>query len=202
HATSRTASTALSLPDALPISAAPPRGGAPAQPRPGLTSDSGGVASGGTELVGLPQVRAAAEILAGVAVRTPLLTSGWSERLWLKPESLQPTGAFKLRGAYHAVARLPEPQRKAGVVTHSSGNHGQALAWAARSFEIPCVVVMPDVAPAHKIAAVRRLGAEVVLVPPAQRAERAASLAAERGLQPVPPFDHPDVIAGQGTVGL
>ena len=152
--------------------------------------------------MGLPQVRAAAEILAGVAVRTPLLTSGWSERLWLKPESLQPTGAFKLRGAYHAVARLPEPQRKAGVVTHSSGNHGQALAWAARAFGIPCVVVMPDVAPAHKIAAVRRLGAEVVLVPPAQRAERAASLAAERGLQPVPPFDHPDVIAGQGTVGL
>lgn len=153
-------------------------------------------------MVELPQVRAAAEVLAEVAVRPPLLPVNWSQRLWLKPESLQPTGAFKLRGAYHALARLPRQRRAAGVVTHSSGNHGLALAWAARAFEVPCVVVMPDLAPPHKIVAVRRLGAEVVLVPPAQRAERAAALASERGLQQVPPFDHPDVIAGQGTVGL
>lgn len=153
-------------------------------------------------LIGLAEIEAAAANVAGVAVRTPLLAGPWSDGLWLKPESLQPTGAFKLRGAYHAMARLPERQRAVGVVTHSSGNHGQALAYAARAFGAPCVVVMPEVAVAHKIEATRRLGAEVVLVPAAQRASRAAALVAERGLSPVPPFDHPDVIAGQGTVGL
>lgn len=153
-------------------------------------------------LVELAEVRAAARNLSGVAVRTALLPSPWSDRLWLKPESLQPTGAFKLRGAYHAVAQLPQARRAAGVVTHSSGNHGQALAYAARALGTACVVVMPQRAAAHKVEATRRLGAEVVLVPPAERASRAADLAAERGLSPIPPFDHPDVIAGQGTVGL
>jgi threonine dehydratase len=100
------------------------------------------------------------------------------------------------------VASLPAARRAAGVVTHSSGNHGQALAHAARAFGVPCVVVMPDVAPAVKVAAVRALGAETVLVPPAERAARAKQLVAERGLSLIPPYDHPDVIAGQGTVGL
>jgi threonine dehydratase len=122
--------------------------------------------------------------------------------LRLKPESLQPIGAFKVRGAYHAVACLPAGQRAAGVVTHSSGNHGQALAYAARAFGVPAVVVMPDVAPPVKIAATRALGAEIVLVPPAERLSRMRQLVAERGLSPIPPFDHRDVIAGQGTVGL
>ena len=156
----------------------------------------------GVELVELADVRAAAQSVAGVVVRTPLLPSPWSPQLWLKPENLQPTGAFKLRGATHAVARLPAGQRAAGVITHSSGNHGQALAYAARSYGVPCLVVMPDLAGRHKVEATRALGAEVVLVPPAQRQPRVAQLAAERGLAVIPPFDHPDVIAGQGTVGL
>jgi threonine dehydratase len=157
---------------------------------------------GGVELVELDEVRAAASNLAGVAVRTPLLPSPWSDRLWLKPESLQPTGSFKIRGATHTLAQLPVRRRSAGVVTHSSGNHGQAVAYAARLFGVPCVVVMPEVAVPHKVAAVRRLGAEVVLVPPPERTPRMEALAEERGLAPVPPFDHPDVIAGQGTIGL
>lgn len=153
-------------------------------------------------LVGMAEIRAAAANLAGVAVRTPLLPSPWSPRLWLKPENLQPTGAFKLRGAYHAVAQLPALVRAAGVVTHSSGNHGQAVAYAARQFSVPCVVVMPEQAGPHKIAATRDLGAEVVLVPATERVSRTEAIAAERGMTIVPPFDHPDVIAGQGTVGL
>jgi threonine dehydratase len=153
-------------------------------------------------LVGLAEIQVAAGNLSGVAVRTPLLASPWSERLWFKPECLQPTGAFKLRGAYHALLRLSPQRRAAGVVTHSSGNHGQALAYAARLLAVPCVVVMPELAAPHKVAATRRLGAEVILVAPAERQLVTATVAAERGLSPVPPFDHPDVIAGQGTVGL
>ena len=149
------------------------------------------------ELVELADIQHAADRIAGVVVRTPLLPSPWSDRLWLKPENLQPTGAFKLRGAYHAVAAGV----RGGVVTHSSGNHGQALAYAARAFGVPCVVVMPEQAVPHKIEAVRAQGADVVLVPAEQRASRAQRLA-EGGLALVPPYDHPDVIAGQGTVGL
>ncbi|MBX6356101.1 MAG: threonine/serine dehydratase [Micromonosporaceae bacterium] len=162
------------------------------------------------DLVGLDDIQAAAENIRGVAVRTPLLpwldgdrTLGRrSPGVLLKPENLQPTGAFKVRGARHAVACLPEARRAAGVVTHSSGNHGQALAYAARAFGVPCVVVMPDVAPPVKVAATRALGAEVVLVPPAERLARMQQLVASRGLSPIPPYDHRDVIAGQGTVGL
>jgi threonine dehydratase len=151
------------------------------------------------DLVSLDDVRAAAKNIKGVAVRTPLLP--WRD-IFLKPESLQPIGAFKIRGAYHAVACLPASRRAAGVVTHSSGNHAQALAYAARAFGVPCVVVMPDVAPPMKVAATRALGAEVVLVPPAERQSASVSLAAARGLSLIPPYDHRDVIAGQGTVGL
>lgn len=154
------------------------------------------------DLISLDDVRAAAKNIEGVAVRTPLLPWLGHDGLRLKPESLQPIGAFKVRGAYHAVACLPAGQRAAGVVTHSSGNHGQALAYAARAFGVPAVVVMPDVASPVKIAATRALGAEIVLVPPAERLSRMRQLVAERGLSPIPPFDHRDVIAGQGTIGL
>jgi threonine dehydratase len=156
----------------------------------------------GMDLVGLDEVRRAAREIAGAVVRTPLLPSPWAEDLWLKPESLQPTGAFKLRGASYALSRLPPERRAGGVVTHSSGNHGRALAYAARMFQVPCTVVMPDRAAPHKVDAIRALGAEVVLVPVAERLARAEALVAGRGLAMVPPFDHPDVIAGQGTVGL
>jgi threonine dehydratase len=157
------------------------------------------------ELVGIDQVRRAAGIVAGVAVRTPLLPQLWADAerpLWLKPESLQPVGSFKIRGAYHAIAALADDVRNRGVVTHSSGNHGQAVAFAAARFGVPAVVVIPNVAPAVKIDAVRRLGAEVVLVDGAERDDATAKLAAERNLTLIPPFDHPDVIAGQGTIAL
>jgi threonine dehydratase len=154
------------------------------------------------DLVTLTDVRAAAENVKGRVVRTPLLAAPWANQLWLKPESLQPIGAFKLRGAYHAVASLPADVRANGVVAHSSGNHAQALAYAARDFGIPCVIVMPDAALPAKIAATRLLGAEVVLVGATERLTEAASIAADRGMSLIPPFDHPHVIAGQGTVGL
>jgi threonine dehydratase len=154
------------------------------------------------QLISLDDVRAAARDIAGVAVRTPLLPTRWDEKLWLKPESLQPVGSFKLRGATNAVARLSDEQRARGVITHSSGNHGQALAYAARRAGAPCVVVIPDVAPPIKIAQVRALGAEVVLVPPPERLDVAQERAAKDGLALIPPYDHRDVIAGQGTVGL
>ncbi len=155
------------------------------------------------QLVSIEDIRAAAEGLAGVALRTPLVPAPWAgEDLWLKPESLQPIGSFKVRGGYHAVASLPEERRAAGVVAHSSGNHAQAVAYAARAFGVPCVVVMPDVAEPTKVAATEALGARVVLVPPERRAEAMADLAQREGYAVIPPFDHPDVIAGQGTVGL
>jgi len=165
------------------------------------------------DLVNLADVQAAAANVAGAAVRTPLLRAPWAEPggesatadaagLWIKPESLQPVGSFKIRGVYHAVASLPAARRVAGVITHSSGNHGRALAYVARAFGVPCVVVMPDVANKVKIDATAALGAEIVLVPPPERTDRARRLADERGLSLVPPFDHPDVIAGQGTIGL
>lgn len=157
------------------------------------------------ELVRIEQIEQAVDELAGVAVRTPLLPQLWADPdrpLWLKPENLQPIGAFKIRGAYHAIARLPAEVRARGVITHSSGNHGQALAYAAGRFGIAAVVVVPNVAPAIKVDAIRRLGAEVVLVDSAERSDAAEALAAERGLTLIPPFDHRDVIAGQGTVGV
>src|SRR5439155_16327028 len=120
----------------------------------------------GVRLVSLSDVQAAAASVAGLAVRTPLLRCG-SDELWVKPENLQPVGAFKVRGAAHALASLPPSVRARGVVTHSSGNHGQAVAYAARAWGVPAVVVMPDVALPAKIEATKALGAEVVLVPPA-----------------------------------
>jgi len=153
--------------------------------------------------VSIDEIRSAAAGLVGVTVHTPLVPAPWAGKdFFVKPESLQPIGSFKLRGGYHAIASLPGPRRAAGVVTHSSGNHAQAVAYSARAFGVPCVVVMPDVAEPAKVAATEALGARVVLVPPPRRVEATAELAEREGYAVIPPFDHPDVIAGQGTVGL
>ncbi|MEU4571524.1 threonine/serine dehydratase [Nonomuraea sp. NPDC023979] len=153
--------------------------------------------------VTIGDVVAARDRITGHVVRTPLLPAPWAPgELWLKAESLQPIGAFKLRGAVNAIARLRPETRAHGVVTHSSGNHGQAVAWAARAAGIPAVVVMPDSATAVKVAATRALGAEVVLVPSDRRELVADAVRAERGMTTIPPFDHADVIAGQGTLAL
>lgn len=145
-------------------------------------------------------IRAAAERIRGTAVRTPLVPCPWGDLdrpLWLKPENLQPIGAFKIRGARAAISAT-----MTGVVTHSSGNHGQAVAYVARMLGIPAVIIVPDTVPPVKLAAMQELGAELILVPPADRLIRAEEVAQQRGLTMIPPFDDPDVIAGQGTVGL
>jgi threonine dehydratase len=126
----------------------------------------------------------------------------WDLELFVKPESLQPVGSFKLRGATNAIARLHADRRERGVVTHSSGNHGQALAWAARAAGAPCTVVIPDGAPKIKVDAVRSFGADVVLVPPGARERTARELADRYGFTMIPPYDDRDIIAGQGTVGV
>jgi threonine dehydratase len=156
-------------------------------------------------LTSLDDIRAAADRLRNVIVRTPLLRCPWDagdSGLWLKPENLQPVGAFKLRGAYNAIALLGEEARKRGVVAYSSGNHAQAVAYAARELGVTAHVVMPDVSPRIKIEATRGYGAEVTLVPIGARESAAHRIVAERGALLVPPFDHPAVIAGQGTIGL
>ena len=159
--------------------------------------------------VSLEALRSAAKGLEGIAVRTPLLDApALSHRLGapvaLKCEHLQPIGAFKIRGAYTAVSRLSPESRARGVITYSSGNHGQAVAFAARLLGIRAVVVMPERAPAIKVEGVRRYGGEVVIAgnSSAERWERARALAEERGLAMVPPYESLDVIAGQGTCGL
>ena len=164
-----------------------------------------GVRPPGPTLVGIDDVRAAAARVSGQVVRTPLLPCPWADGarpLWLKPENLQPTGAFKMRGAFNAVGALDPTERARGVVTHSSGNHGRALAWAAGAFGAPVIVVIPETAPAMKVEGVRALGAEIVMVPPAERESRAVEIARDRGMVMIPPFEHAHVIAGQGTVGL
>ncbi|QGN45896.1 pyridoxal-phosphate dependent enzyme [Micromonospora sp. WMMC415] len=154
------------------------------------------------ELVSLDDVQVAAADIAGVVLRTPLLRTWWDADLWLKPESLQPVGSFKLRGATHAVARLTAAERARGVVTHSSGNHGLALAYAARTADVPCRIVVPEGAPAVKVDRIRALGVEVITVPPPRRGPEAERIAAETGAVLVPPFDDRRIIAGQGTIGL
>ncbi|MFE9426713.1 threonine/serine dehydratase [Kitasatospora sp. NPDC006697] len=157
-------------------------------------------------LVGLEELRAAQRRIAGVAVRTPLVPCPWADdgrrRLWLKPESLQPTGSFKIRGAYNRLAALTPEERARGVVAQSSGNHAQAVAYAARLLGIRAVIVMPDGSPGVKVATTRSYGAEVLMVAPEVRDEVPAELVREHGYVWVPPYDDPDIIAGQGTVGL
>jgi threonine dehydratase len=156
-------------------------------------------------LVGVDEIRQAAARLEGIAVRTPLVAYGPPDgRAYLKAESLQPIGAFKLRGAYVAIASLTADERRRGVITYSSGNHAQGVARAARLLGTRAVVVMPDDAPAIKRARVAADGAEIVVVGPAsdERQARAELIAAERGLAIIPPFDDDRIIAGQGTIGL
>jgi threonine dehydratase len=160
--------------------------------------------------VSLDSLRAAARVLEGVAVRTPLLDlpelgARLGAPVAFKCELLQPIGAFKIRGAYNAIARVAAEGGARGVVTQSSGNHGQAVAFAARRFGLRAVVVMPASTPAVKVEGVRRHGGEVVLAGATRSAEqglRAEAIARDEGLAMIPPFNHPDVIAGQGTCGL
>jgi threo-3-hydroxy-L-aspartate ammonia-lyase len=155
------------------------------------------------ELVTPAEISAAADRIRGVAVRTPLIPFP-GQRLLIKPESLQPTGAFKLRGAYAAISALDEPARRRGVIAHSSGNHGGAVAYAAALLGVPAVVVIPASAPQVKLAAIRSHGARIVTVGPGLDARIAATeeLIASEGYTLIPPFDHRKVIAGQGTIGL
>jgi len=163
-----------------------------------------------TAAVTLESLRAAARALEGVAVRTPLLDlpdlgARVGAPVALKCELLQPTGAFKIRGAYNAVSRVAARGGVPGVVTQSSGNHGQAVAFAARRFGLRAVVVMPASTPSVKVEGVRRHGGEVVFAGATRSGEqgaRAEAIARDEGLAMIPPFNHPDVIAGQGTCGL
>jgi len=156
-------------------------------------------------LVTIDAIRAAAERLRGITIRTPLVPFGPPERRQLlKAESLQPIGAFKLRGAYATIDSLTPEEQRAGVITYSSGNHAQGVARAARLLGIPAVIVMPSDAPTVKRERVEADGAEVVIVGPAsdERERVAVALAAERGLTVIPPYDDDRIIAGQGTIGL
>jgi threonine dehydratase len=165
-------------------------------------------AASAAPLVTLEDIRRAAANLAGVAIRAPLVPFGTAGRggppVLLKAESLQPIGAFKIRGAYHAISTLTAEERARGVVTHSSGNHAQGVARAARLLGTTAVIVMPSDAPAIKRARVEADGAEIVTVGPAssEREAKAEELIRERGLVFIPPYDDDRIIAGQGTVGL
>jgi threonine dehydratase len=150
--------------------------------------------------------------LSGVAVRTVLLparvrdtnSGDATRRLFIKPENQQPIGAFKLRGAYNKIASLTNEERRRGVITYSSGNHGQGVAYAAQALGVKAVIVMPANAPAIKREATAALGADLVLVGPGsmERMQKAEQLAAEHGYVIVPPYNDEHIIAGQGTIGL
>jgi len=159
-------------------------------------------------MITLADIRAAQARLKGVTIHTRLIEFKLSEsdprRLFLKPENQQPIGAFKLRGAYNKIAFLPEEDRKRGVISYSSGNHAQGVAYAARALRVKAVIVMPNNAPAIKRLATAALGAEIVLVGPGsdERKTKAEELAAEHGYVIVPPYNDKHIIAGQGTMGL
>lgn len=152
-------------------------------------------------------IEAAADRLAGIVHHTPVLTSRTIDRrthcqVYFKCENFQRTGSFKFRGAYNALAQLSPQQKEKGVITYSSGNHAQAIALSGQLLEIPTTIIMPSNAPDVKIAATRSYGAEVLLYD-SQQVKREAlgqKLAEERGLILIPPYDHPHVVAGQGTV--
>ncbi len=163
-------------------------------------------------MVTLEQIRQAQQRIRGVALRTPLIpyfppaTSDivGHPRLWFKPENLQPIGAFKIRGAYNKIASLTEAERERGVITYSSGNHAQGVAYAARALNAKAVIVMPRNAPPLKVQATAALGAEIVTVGPAstERLRKAEELAAQHGYVIVPPYNDEHIIAGQGTAGF
>src|SRR6516225_5553048 len=154
----------------------------------------------GSGLVSLTEIREAARRLEGVTVRTPLIPFPRLEPpLLVKPESLQPTGSFKLRGAYTAITASEQAARRHGVVAHSSGNHGHAVAYAAALLGVRAVVVVPRTAPGVKTEAIGYYGAELLPVEPTLAARVAATgdLVARHGYVLIPPFDDPAVIAGQ-----
>jgi threonine dehydratase len=153
-------------------------------------------------LVTLEELRAAQQRVSGVAVHTPLVVFG--DGLWVKAEGLQPIGSFKLRGAYNKVASLTPAQRACGVITYSSGNHAQGVAYAARAVGAKAIIVMPNNAPLIKVKATQALGAEIVTVGPTtgERQARAEELAAQHGYVIIPPYNDRDIIAGQGSCGL
>ncbi len=160
-------------------------------------------------MVTFDDVVSAARCIAGVAHQTPVATSrllneACGNQMFLKCENLQRVGAFKFRGAYNAISRLTEADRARGVITYSSGNHAQAVALVCRILGVRAIIVMPNTAPAMKLDAVRGYGAEVVLNDPrtSSREEVARAVAAEKGGAIIPPFDHPHIIAGQGTAAL
>ena len=156
-------------------------------------------------LVTVDDIRDAADRIRGSVVRTPLVPAPWADPdrpLWIKPENLQAIGAFKVRGAFNAIGRLAPDVRARGVVAYSSGNHAQAVAYAASVFAVPAHIVMPEETPGIKVAATRAHGAEVVLCGAGQRERVADEVVTRTGGVLVPPFDHPDIIAGQGTIGL
>jgi threonine dehydratase len=165
-------------------------------------------------MVTLEDIKQAQQRIRGVAARTPLVayypppvkgtTGEASRQLYFKPESFQPIGSFKLRGAYNKVASLSDDERSRGVITYSSGNHAQGVAYAARAVGTPAVVVMPRNSPKIKMDATASLGAEIVLVGPGstERMEKAEALAREHRYVIIPPYNDAHIIAGQGTVGL
>jgi threonine dehydratase len=157
-------------------------------------------------MVTLKDIQHAQALLNKIAVRTPLVLCKLSEgrKIFIKPENLQPIGAFKLRGAYNKISSLTPEQRSRGVVSHSSGNHAQGVAFAARALNVKATIVMPRTAPKVKVEATRALGAEIVEVGPAseERIKKAEELEHERKLVPVPPYNDEKIIAGQGTIGL
>ncbi len=159
------------------------------------------------KLTSLNDIRDAQERIRGVAARTPLVSlplSGAAGEVFVKNEGLQATGSFKLRGAYNKIAQLTAEERGRGVITYSSGNHAQGVAYAARALGAKAVVVMPSNASAVKRAATAALGAEIVMVGPSslERKQKAEELSAEFGYVIVPPYDDAQIIAGQGTCGL
>jgi threonine dehydratase len=158
-------------------------------------------------MVSLAKIKEAQSRIHGVAVQTHLIEFNYPEsgaRLYLKPENQQPIGAFKLRGAYNKIASISPEELQRGVITYSSGNHAQGVAYAARALGVRAVIVMPDNAPAIKREATVALGAEIVFVGPgsAERQVKAEELAAQHGYVIVPPYNDEQIIAGQGTIGL
>ena len=159
-------------------------------------------------MINLSDLHSAQARLQGVTIRTQLIPFPFCaedpRRLLLKPENQQPIGAFKLRGAYNKICSLSEDERKRGVISYSSGNHAQGVAYAARALKVKSVIVMPHNAPAIKRAATAKLGAEIVLVGPGsdERKSKAEELATQHGYVIVPPYNDEKIIAGQGTIGL
>ncbi len=162
-------------------------------------------------MVSLESFHQAQERLRGIAARTPLVRyfpsgpkQAHDRNLWVKPESLQPIGSFKLRGAFNKIATLPWAERQKGVITYSSGNHAQGVAFGARAMGVKACIVMPRNAPKIKVDATKALGAEVVMVGAGstERRQKAEELARENGYAMVPPYDDEEIVSGQATVGL